>query len=53
MLKVRVVPEFASLAVGLNEYAAPAATVVTGTPEITGGVSVTGFVIEKAGSCRV
>ena len=48
MLKVSVVPGFGSLAVGVNEYAAPAATLAGGTPEITGGVFVTS--IENAAS---
>ena len=48
MLKLSVVPAFESLAVGVNEYDAPAATVVGGEPEMTGAVFVTA--IENAGS---
>jgi hypothetical protein len=48
MPKLSVVPAFASLAVGVNEYDAPAATVVGGEPEITGAAFVT--VIENAAS---
>jgi hypothetical protein len=48
MLKLNVVPGFGSLAVGVNVYGVPAATLVAGVPEITGGVFVT--VIENAAS---
>jgi hypothetical protein len=50
-LNVNVVPGSGSLAVGVNEYSAPAATLVAGVPEITGGVFVT--VIENAASAVV
>jgi hypothetical protein len=48
MLKINVVPGFGSLALGVNEYGSPAATLVAGVPEITGGVFVTA--IENAAS---
>ena len=53
MLNVSVVPAFGSLAVGVNEYGAPATTLVGGAPEMLGGAFGTAIAIEKGGNARV
>ena len=49
MENVRVLPE-GSVAVGVNEYAVPAVTLVAGEPEIVGPDEAAATVIANAGS---